>query len=345
MRKFTFEKEEKEGYVEYPPKTNDTKNSETANMNLALERREILYIDEQIKLPINGVEQYISMRAKRAHAPVLLYLHGGPGDAALPLVLKFNKELEDFFTVVVWEQRGAGKSYYPFAEDCKITIDTFIEDLHQLVLYLLQRFNEEKVYLVGHSWGSVLGLRFISKYPQYIHTYIGCGQVVNMKKSCQIAYDFVMENADASVKQKVKAIDCSYTKDHWMQDLLFVTKQVVKCKGSLYGKRNYNALILPFLFSRYYSISDLISRIKGGEQSIKFLWQELMQTNYEDIVQYEVPVIFVEGRYDKHVSSELAESYYERIRSEKQFVWFEHSCHFPQWSENRRFNQLLIGLL
>lgn len=304
-----------------------------------------MYIDEQRNIPINGAGQYISLRSQKEQAPLLVYLHGGPGDAALPLVLKFNRELEDYFTVAVWEQRGAGKSYYPFTGNSNITIDTFIEDLHQLVLFLLEKFHQEKVYLVGHSWGSVLGLRFISKYPQYVDTYIGCGQVVNMKKTSQAAYHYVMEHAGAKVKWKLERIDCSYTGEHWMQDLLFVTKQVVKYKGSLYGKKNYNALMMPFLFSRYYTVLDLVKRVKGGQQSIKYLWQELMQIDFENTVHYKVPIIFAEGRYDKHVSSDLAADYYERIQSEKELVWFEHSCHFPQWSENSKFNQLLIGLL
>lgn len=304
-----------------------------------------MYINEQMKIPINGVEQYLSIRSEREKAPLLFYLHGGPGDAALPLVLKFNKELENYFTVVVWEQRGAGKSYYPFSEKDNVNIDIFIEDLRQLILFLLKRLKQEKIFLVGHSWGSVLGLRFIQKYPEYIHTYIGCGQVVNMKKSCQIAYNYVMEHADKNIKRRMEKIDCSYTGKNWLQDLLFVTKQVVKYKGSLYGKRNYNDLIVPFLCSKYYSISDLVKRQKGSLQSIKFLWQELMQINFENIVQYEVPVVFVEGRYDKHVSSELAERYYDRIETEKRLIWFEHSCHFPQWSESRKFNQIVVGLL
>lgn len=291
------------------------------------------------------MEQYISIRSEEEQRPLLVYLHGGPGDAALPLVFHFNRELEKYFTVVVWEQRGAGKSYYPFTEKDKLTIDTFVEDLHELVKSLLGRFHQEKVYLVGHSWGSVLGLRFISKYPEYMHTYIGCGQVVNMKKSCQIAYDYAMEKADGNAKQRLEKIDCSYTGNNWMEDLLFVTKQVVKYKGSLYGRQNYNDFIKHFLFSKYYSISDLVKRIKGGQQSIKFLWPELMGTDFENVVHYKVPVIFIEGRYDKHVSSELAENYYKKIETKKQFIWFEHSCHFPQWSESERFNQCLIELL
>lgn len=272
-------------------------------------------------------------------------MHGGPGDAALPLVLKFNKELEKHFTVVVWEQRGAGKSYYPFAQNQKVTIDTFIEDLYQLTMFIRSRYNQKKIILVGHSWGSVLGLRFIQKYPECIHTYIGCGQVVNMKKSSRIAYQFAMEHAGGHVKRKLEGIDCTYTGDDWLKDLLFVTKQVVKHKGSLYGKRNYNDLMIPFLFSKQYHISDLAKRQKGSLQSIKFLWQELMQTDFESIVQFKCPVVFVEGRYDKHVSSELVESYYHTIQSEKQLIWFEKSCHFPQWSESQKFNQLIAGLL
>lgn len=305
----------------------------------------ILYTDEQIRIPINGTIQYISIRSEKNGAPLLLYLHGGPGDAALPLVLKFNKELEKHFTVVVWEQRGTGKSYYPFTENQNVTIDTFIEDLHQLTMFILRRYNQKKIFLVGHSWGSVLGLRFIQKYPEYVHTYIGCGQVVNMKKSSRIAYQFAMNHADGHAKRRLEGIDCSYTGEDWIRDLLFVTKQVVKHKGSLYGKRNYNDLIIPFLFSKQYHISDLMKRQKGSLQSIKFLWQELMTISFESLVRFECPVVFAEGRYDSHVSSELAESYYSTIQSEKQLVWFEESCHFPQWSESQKFNQLVAGLL
>lgn len=149
-------------------------------------------INDQIRIPINGVRQYISIRSEQERAPLLLYLHGGPGDTALPLVLKYNRELERSFTVAVWEQRGAGKSYYPFRPDETITIDTFLQDLLELTQYLLDHFHQKKLYLVGHSWGSVLGLRFIQHNPEYVYSYIGCGQVVNMKKSWQIARNFAI---------------------------------------------------------------------------------------------------------------------------------------------------------
>lgn len=304
-----------------------------------------MLLNERLNLRLNGVEQYINIRSRRDNAPLLVYLHGGLGDAALPLVLKYNSELEKDFTLVVWEQRGAGKSYYKFSQDEYITIDTFVEDLHQLILILRERFGQKKVFLVGHSWGSVLGLRYIQKYPKNVHTYIGCGQVINMIKSCRIAYEYAMEHADQRTKHRLLQIDPLYTGDNWVRELLFVTKQVVKYKGSLYDKQNYNSLVLPFLFSKEYSFADLINRQRGAMQSIAFLWQELMTVNFETVTSYEVPIIFVEGRHDYHVSSTVVNSYFQKIESEKRFVWFEHSCHFPQWSESEKFNELMVELI
>ena len=144
---------------------------------------------------------------------------------------------------------------------------------------------------------------------------------------------------------RLEKIDCSYSGDNWLKDFLFVTKQVVKHKGSLYGRKNYNVLVWPFLFSKYYTVPDLIRRQKGSLQAIQYLWQELMQINFEDQVQYDVPLILIEGRYDSHVSSALAKDYFDKLETEKQFFWFEKSCHFPQWSESDKFNKLIIELL
>lgn len=303
-----------------------------------------MYINEQRRVSIHGVPQYISVRAQKKDAPLLLYLHGGPGDAALPLVLKYNAALEAHFTVVVWEQRGAGKSYYPFGTTEHINIALFLDDLYALVLHLLACYGQEALYLVGHSWGSVLGLSFVAQHPAQVRAYIGCGQVVNVKKSCQLAYDFALARASARAREKLTQIDCSYAGPTWFADLLYVTGQVIKGGGSLYGKRNYLSLTLPFLFSTHYSLLDLIRRQKGSVQSIRRLWPELMTVDFEGQTEFEVPVVFVEGAQDKHVSSDLAKAYFDTIQTEKRWVCFEKACHFPHWSQADQFNSLLIDL-
>ena len=298
---------------------------------------------------INNTKLCISIRTKKLENPILLYLHGGPGDAALPLMLKYNEQLEDIFTVVILEQRGAGKSYYPFAENDHINIDTFIEDIYSLSRVLLKRYDQEKLYLVGHSWGSVLGLKFAKSYPELIQAYVGCGQVINMKKSSQIAYDFALqknvEHKNNKIIAKLKAIDCSYGQENWLNDLLFVTGQVIKHGGSIYGKTNLNRFVLDFLFSSNYSLKELVNRQKGSLQSIKYLWQELMDINFENITEFEAPVFFIQGRGDYQVSSELVHEYFQTIESEKQFFWFENSCHFPQWSEPEKFYEVMKSII
>lgn len=301
--------------------------------------RESGYID------INGKKQFLSVRSDGEKLPVLLYLHGGPGDAALPLVAKYNRSLEKYFTVAVWEQRGAGKSYYPFREDEEITISVFIRDIYEITEYLLCKYSQDKLYLAGHSWGSVLGLTFCQNYPEKLYAYIGCGQVVNMKRSSRLACDYVMRQSEKERNTKkldrLKNIDCTYSSDHWLEELLFVTRQVVHFKGSLYSHKNYAPLVRDVILSGEYSITELLNRQKGALQSIKRLWQELMTVNFEDVTSFSVPVVLIEGRYDYHVSSKLAEEYFRSIVSEKRFYWFERSGHFPQWSEAERFTEVL----
>lgn len=296
-------------------------------------------------IQVNGCRQFLSIRSAGSHLPIALYLHGGPGDAALPLVAHYNRALEDCFTVVVWEQRGAGKSYYPFGVQEDITISAFLDDMEVITRYLLDKFHQEKLYLIGHSWGSVLGLQFCLIYPQRIHAYVGCGQVVNMKKASRLAYEYAVEEAGrrraAKVLARLRTVDCTYTCGHWLEDLLFVTGQVVRYGGSLYGHRSYLPFVKAFLLSPRYSPGDLIRRQKGCLQSLQRLWPQLMMVNFEPVTAFPVPVVFVVGRHDRHVSSALARAYFDTITTRKAFFWFERSCHFPQWSEAKQFAQVM----
>lgn len=302
-------------------------------------------INSKEKININNCMQYISIKGNNINNPFLLVLHGGPGDASLPLVRKYNKALEDYYNVIVWEQRGSGKSYYRFTKENSVTINTFVEDVYELVKLLLKRFNRKKLFLTAHSWGSVIGLKFISRYPELIHAYIGCGQVVNMQENARISYEFaLMKSTDKNIIEKLKKTDWTCTRDNWYEDLMLITRQVIKYKGSLYHSDNYNKFILVFLKSKEYSIPDLVKRTLGSAQSIKLLWRELLKFNAEDILSYKVPVIFMEGRHDYHASSNVVGSYYEKLYSDKALVWFEQSAHFPQWEEADKYNKYMIQL-
>ena len=294
---------------------------------------------------INGVQQFVSIKGVKKSNPILLILHGGPGDTSLPMVRKYNKPLEKVFNVACWEQRGAGKSYYRFDAAKPPKISDFVQDAKVLCEILLKYFGQTKLFISAHSWGSVLGIHLLMECPHIIQAYVGCGQVVHMKKITMASYKFALdksrENNDANVTRRLVDIDWTYTQKNWYKDLLFVTRQVVKYGGSLYGQSNYSKFVKDFMTSKDYTMTDILRRQKGSAQSIKYLWPELMNTNFEDKTSFDVPVIFIEGMHDYHASYKVVEEYYQTITSDKRLYLFEKSAHFPQWSEYDKYNQIL----
>ena len=215
------------------------------------------------KQKINGVDLSFSINKQtNSNKPILLYLHGGPGDSCIPLTQKFNSELEKEFIFVNLEQRGSGLSYYKFSDSSKLSIEDIVNDIFVFINYLLKRFNQEKIFLVGHSWGSVLAIKLIQNHPEIILKYIGVGQVINMKKNIEYQQSFLKEKG---VAEKVFNFE---DEKALIADSLSLTRLIVKNGGSLYKQTNYSKLIFPFLFSKSYSLKSLIHRVKGSNQSI-----------------------------------------------------------------------------
>lgn len=288
---------------------------------------------------INNTDMYFSIsKNQNAQKPIILYLHGGPGDSCVPLTQKFNADLEKKVIFVNLEQRGAGLSYYKFQKSEDLSMETIINDIYQFTKYLLSRFNREKIILMGHSWGSVLGLKLIQRYPELFSKYVGIGQVVNMRKNSALQQTFLKEkgltNININLEDEQKII----------KDSITLAKLVVKNGGSLYKKKHFTELIVPFIFSKSYSITDKINRIKGSNQATQYFWQELMTINFEDIHEFPIPVYFIEGRHDDHVSAKLVSDFAKNIKSFNKIIWFENSGHFPQWEEAEKFNQTIIDL-
>jgi len=153
-------------------------------------------IVELIQLELNGRKQWISLRGWDKNAPVLLFLAGGPGGTQMAAVRHELAELEKHFVVVSWDQPGAGKSYN--AEKIKkITAETYIQDGYALTKYLKERFSQEKIYLLGESWGSALGIFLAEKYPESYYAFIGTGQMVAFAETERMDYAKAMEIAES----------------------------------------------------------------------------------------------------------------------------------------------------
>lgn len=306
------------------------------------------------KVNLGGVDQWILIRSESIDNPVLLFLHGGPGTSELGLLRKYNlPTLEQHFTVVVWDQRGAGKSYKAINPVSGMTIDQLISDTHELTLMLRQRFNQEKICLAGHSWGSALGVLTVNKYPELYFAYVGIGQVVNMVEGERISYKWTLEQAikadDTKSIKKLKAIGEPPYSGKWQSKTITERAILGKYGGEVYGNTKGGLFITLKSLTKAteYSWMDRINFFRGIFASMRLIWPQLMKVNLlEQAPELKVPVYFLEGKHDYEVPSILAEQYYIMLKApSKELIWFENSAHFINAEEAGKFNDVFINLV
>ncbi|MCF8008482.1 MAG: lysophospholipase [Halanaerobiales bacterium] len=155
------------------------------------------------KVNIGGVNQWVVTRGKSKDNPIILLLSGGPGGTEMGRFLKFNAELEDHFIVVIWEQRGSGKSYPSIKVKDKMTLDQYVLDINELTNYLKEKYEKDKIYLLGHSWGTIIGTLAVQRYPKQFHAYIGAAQMIDIVKTDKYIYEFVLNAARNNGDQKL----------------------------------------------------------------------------------------------------------------------------------------------
>lgn len=306
-------------------------------------------IAELEKIMLGGLEQYILMRGRNTNNPVILFLHGGPGSAQIGFAPRYQRELEKEFVVVNWDQRGAGKSYSKNITKESMTINQLISDAKELVDYLCMRFGVEKIYVAGHSWGSILGSLLVHRYPKRFIAYIGIGQVANMNDNELVSYQYVLEEArKASNKKAVRALEKIGQPPYKNQikDLMIQRKWLSKFKGAVYEKKLTKEIMGSFLTDPEYSLINILDFFKGNKFSVKLMWSELLAFDImRDVPEMKVPAYFCIGRHDYNTPFELSYKYYEILKApHKEYIWFERSAHSPNFEEPEKFNETVVRI-
>jgi len=308
-------------------------------------------VAELTKIPIGGVDQWLLIRGANPENPVLLFLHGGPGAAEMPLLRYYNYDLEKYFTVILWDQRGAGKSNNRKIPEESINMDQLLIDTHELVQYLKNRFKQPKIFLAGHSLGTVLGIQTIKDYPEDFYAYVGIGQVVDMKRNIESSYQLCTELADIKGNQKDirvfsgMQINGRYSGGSDLDKAVYMRDWIAK-NGRIYYDNNLSNLVSVVMAAPEYTILDKIKYMNGLKHSRKLLWTpDLFEVNFfEDASVLEVPVYFVSGKYDSITSHELTKEYFEFVKApHKQLIKFDFSAHCAIFEEPLKFNNLMIN--
>ncbi len=303
---------------------------------------------------LGGVEQAVLINGKNVNNPVMLYLHGGPGFPMLPFEpFDVNmRKLEENFTIVYWEQRGTGKSFNNSISTESMNVEQFVNDTREVVEYIREKLNVEKVYLWGHSWGSNLGAIYANRYPETLHAYISTGQSVNPFLNERLAYEFVLakaqkENNRRALKQLAR-ID-TVPENYRVKDALTIRKWVYKYGGIVFDNVNERPYVdleemKVILSSPVYPWMAKLNIILNPYFSINTLWEDLKGLNLlATAPRIDVPVYFLIGRHDIIVSHVLAEKYFNHLKAPegKQLIWFENSAHRPFYEESEKFHSVM----
>jgi pimeloyl-ACP methyl ester carboxylesterase len=302
---------------------------------------------------IGGINQWIEVRGQDVNNPILLFIHGGPGVAFIPMSGAFQDPWEKYFTVVQWDQRGAGKTYA--SNDLELQRKTMnVAQMEQDALdvgnYLRTRFKREKIFVVGHSWGSILGLWLAHEHPELIFAYIGTGQVVSMPQNEVVAYNDALQEARTRHNEPaIKDLEgiAPYPPPNsdsnkmaiarnWERDLL---AQSPDAAGFLDIKR----IITGIVSTPGYSLYDDLGFFRGQMLSLNTFLPEVMKMDLNTLgPDFRVPIFFFEGGYDPYCRPSLVVEYAKTIRApQKEVVWFENSGHFPFFEEQQKFKDEL----
>jgi pimeloyl-ACP methyl ester carboxylesterase len=301
---------------------------------------------EQVTL--NGSKQWITIRGKDATKPVLLFLAGGPGGSDLASARLTQGKLEDHFVVVNWEQPGAGKSFNA-VDRSKLKVDDYLVFGHELVLQLRERFHQDKVYVVGESWGSALGIMLVQRYPELFHAFAGTGQMVAFTENDLICYDFAMnlakEHGDAEKVTKltkqgpppyydngVALEQATYLLDTF--DYMNEDPQINHIRHS-----TWDDLAAP-----EYGLYDKVSWFRGVLETLGYVYPQLWEVDFrKQATKLDVPVYFLIGRHDVNAPVKLAEEYMNLLEAPyKEIVWFEKSGHNPWVTEGEDFTRAMV---
>ncbi|KAA2236319.1 alpha/beta fold hydrolase [Salinarimonas soli] len=296
-------------------------------------------VAEMTTVRLGGMPQAVWFRATDTRHPPLILLHGGPGTSESALFRAFVPELERHYLVVSWDQRGTGRSLSPSIPPQSMTVDRIMGDLDELVGYVAARFGHERVVLLGHSWGTVIGLLYAHRHPERVAAYLGLSQIADMPAGERIGWAWALAQARAAGETRAIAeLERIGPPPHDVDAMLTSRRSVERFGGSLRGGLSTGALIWAALRQPEATLWDLVLFGRGNRFSLDHLWPALRDLRLTGLTTFRVPIVFLLGRHDRQVPSEVATSYFETIQAPcKRLIWFERSAHNAPFEEPDAF--------
>lgn len=309
-------------------------------------------IERLEKVRIGGIDQWVSVHGTDHRNPVLLHIHGGPGYVSMPMSWWFSRGWEEFFTVVQWDQRAAGKTFLltdPEKVAPTLTRERMIADAEEMAAWARKEMGKDKIFILGHSWGSFLGLQLALRHPEWLHAYIGVCQLIDGPDSERRGWHFAMDAAsregNAEAVRELAAI-APYADPGSVVPIkdIYVERKWVGFYGGVMAYRRDNSADSGLAnLSPDYNDQEITRIWDGNKFATPCLLPELVALNLTTEHKLSVPLILFLGRHDRNVNAEVAATWFDRVQApEKHVVWFEHSGHIPMTEEPGKFLLSLV---
>ena len=297
-------------------------------------------IVEESFVPIGGIDQWITIKGDDRSNPVVLFLHGGPGDALSPFADALFQGWEKEFTLVQWDQRGAGRTYTRNGTSIEptMTIKRMVQDSIEVAAYLTKHLNKKKIILEGGSWGSILGIYMAHARPDLIYAYVGDAQIVNWQEDLFAGYSRILDMAHAANDHEAIAALTGLGTPPWHS----VSKWPVYRKWErIFQAKIVTAPPAPTKISEKYASAQERSQYEEADDfSFLHFWGRelsgpLTQVDLPSFTtDFSVPIFIIQGEQDLTASPVLAKSYFDAITApRKQFVFVPGTGHEPSVTE------------
>jgi len=308
-------------------------------------------VQDAYKTRIGGIAQWISVRGQDRANPMILFVHGGPASPVTPTMWQFQRPIEEYFTVANYDQRGAGKTYGetdPETVSPTIHIDRYVDDAIEVAEHLRQRYGKRKLILVGHSWGTIIGMQAALKRPDLFYAYVGIGQVISVRENERISVEYAMAQAKAHDNQEALrdlATIAPYPGDQPItRERIVVARKWPQFYGGLSAFRSNSGYFFDGpLLSPEYDAKQVRDIDEGNVLTLGRVLPEFVQVDFRHVTRFPIPVVMFMGRHDYTTPTAPTEAWLARVQApSKQAVWFEHSAHMVPWEEP---GKTLVSLL
>lgn len=321
-------------------------------------------IQQNLYVDIGKIQQYLQIRGEDDNNPVILFLHGGPCNPNAYIAPYYQKSLEKNFTIVNWDQRGCGRTFYANPDmdyNKEISINILINDIDEIVTYLSSRFRQEKVIIMGHSWGTVLGTQYCLKYPEKVNAYIGIGQCISVMKGEELAVNKAIDTAQANNNIQ----DLKKMKDLWkavsqqkkmslefVTDFITMRKLIAKYLSCNDDMPLFKTMWLYLTSSEmsltdikfFFKINNFKNRLKYASMLDEYVFYEFDLQQYSS--DYQVPVYFISGESDCIPPLTVVEEYLDSITApDKGMFLVEKAGHIPFLDNAEAFCGIVLKIL